>query len=166
VSAQLVHYSAEPLTALRDVPVQKVDEMDYFKPRGLWVSDDACENNWRWWCEAEGFRLDALAYAHDVAIKPDANILLLGSSNDIDEFTERWHIWPFPGPRHSRSYIDWPSLRSRYAGIVITPYIWERRLSMGSGPDAMWYYSWDCASGCIWDVSAIASATLRTTKEP
>jgi hypothetical protein len=58
-------------------------------------------------------------------------------------------------------WIAWDRLRERYQGLIVTPYIWERRLTMGNGPDAMWYYFWDCASGCIWDPAAIASVTPR-----
>jgi hypothetical protein len=25
----------------------------------------------------------------------------------------------------------------------------------------MWYYGWDCASGCIWDTSVIERVTLE-----
>lgn len=55
-----------------------------------------------------------------------------------------------PGmPRYE--YIDWASVCRAYQGIVISPYFWSRRM----GP--MWYYSWDCASGVIWDADAIES---------
>jgi hypothetical protein len=33
--------------------------------------------------------------------------------------------------------------------LLITPYIWSCRL------DFNWYYTWDCASGCFWDVSCL-----------
>jgi hypothetical protein len=41
--------------------------------------------------------------------------------------------------------IDWERLAKEYDGVEIAPYQWQRRLS-----DQRWYYSWDCASGCIW----------------
>lgn len=41
---------------------------------------------------------------------------------------------------------------ARYDGIVITPYVWSMRLDRS----AFWYYGWDCASGCIWNASAVA----------
>lgn len=31
------------------------------------------------------------------------------------------------------------------------PYQWECRLDR----DTFWYYSWDCASACIWNLQAV-----------
>ena len=47
--------------------------------------------------------------------------------------------------------IDWAEVASKYDGIIISPYQWSLRLDM----EMMWYYGWDCASGCIWNISAI-----------
>ena len=47
-------------------------------------------------------------------------------------------------------FIDWPKVAERYDGIIIAPYQWSRRLD---GP--MWYYGWDCASGCVWRARAV-----------
>ena len=59
---------------------------------------------------------------------------------------------------HLRDYgcIDWRLVAEEWQGIVIAPYLWERRFDS----DARWYYSWDCASGCIWDHRAIAAIEL------
>lgn len=168
---KLVHYSASPLwpIALTERIQQLGDDTDFMKPRGLWVSDDDCEDNWRTWCIAEDFHLECLNYAHDVELNPDADGLILRSAEDIDAFTDEYHFWPYPelAPPHyrSRMWIDWPRVRERYAGLIITPYIWSRRLSLGDTPDAMWYYGWDCASGCIWDTKAIASIKLRENSD-
>ncbi len=40
-----------------------------------------------------------------------------------------------------------------YQGIIIAPYCYSIRLDN----DCFWYYPWDCASGCIWDATAIAA---------
>lgn len=53
-------------------------------------------------------------------------------------------------------WIDWVKVKPLYDGIIITPYQWRCRLD----PDIFWYYSWDCASGCIWNLE-----TIETTKE-
>ncbi len=158
---KLVHYSAEPLGELRVIPQTLGDANDLFKPRGLWVSDDACEDNWRTWCEDEGFRLGDLVCVTDIMLKPDASVLVISTAEEIDAFTRRWAVHPFPG-NELNMFIDWPCVRTLYAGLIITPYIWSRRLSIRPGDlDAMWYYSWDCASGCIWDPAAIESVRLR-----
>lgn len=156
---QLVHYTDKPIGELVAYPQDRGTERDWFKPEGLWVSDDSCPDNWRAWCEGERFRVESLALAYEVTLKPDAEILVLRSTADIDAFTRRWAIHPVPGIT-SNMFIDWCGVRARHQGMIVTPYIWERRLSFGD-EDAMWYYSWDCASGCIWDPAAIASMVLR-----
>lgn len=52
--------------------------------------------------------------------------------------------------------IDWKKVTEEYQGIIISPYIWQRRLA----PHTMWYYGWDVASGCIWDTDAIEEVKL------
>ncbi|QBI98814.1 hypothetical protein SEA_BOBBY_184 [Mycobacterium phage Bobby] len=48
-------------------------------------------------------------------------------------------------------WIDWGKVAADYGGIIIAPYQWSRRM------DPHWYYTWDCASGCIWNLEAIES---------
>jgi hypothetical protein len=45
--------------------------------------------------------------------------------------------------------IDWVRVAAEYAGILIAPY--QRPVRH----EIMWYYTWDCASACIWDTSII-----------
>jgi hypothetical protein len=156
---RLVHYTDKPISALCVLPQDGSNQRDWFKPRGLWVSDDDCADNWRAWCEGERFSPERLALAYDIALAGDANVLVLRSVDDIDAFTRRWAVHPVPGFEFNM-FVDWSGVRAQYQGMIVTPYIWERRLSFGKD-DAMWYYSWDCASGCIWDPAAIASMTLR-----
>lgn len=150
---KLVHYSRLPITKLKRL---RNDARDLFKPRGLWVSDDDCEDNWHAWCESEGFRLDCLTHAHDVELKNNASIVILTSAHDIDSFSQEFcfknktPMWPFS--------LRWPAVTKKWQGIIITPYIWERRMFEGNTD---WYCGWDCASGCIWDPTAIASISLR-----
>lgn len=150
---QLAHYSAEPVTAIRSVEQL---ERPHFKPAGFWLSVDGNEDGWKEWCEGEEWGLERLACVHDVKLTPQANIFHLKSAADIDAFDVRFRS---PIARDfSYFMIDWRSVAATYQGIIIAPYIWERRLSLDG---ANWYYAWDCASGCIWDASAIESITLR-----
>ena len=41
---------------------------------------------------------------------------------------------------------EWDTLIGQYDGIEICPYLQQFRMS-----NSMWYYTWDVASGCIWD---------------
>jgi len=146
----LTHYSKKPLGKIRSVRQQR-DPSD--KPLGLWVSDDTEYGGeamgWPHWCEAESFALDRLRHRQVVSLAAPERLLWLGSVSEIDEFHRE-----FSEPL-VRTYrvIRWDRVAEKWAGIVITPYQWARRLD----GNARWYYGWDCASGCIWDPSVIAS---------
>lgn len=120
-----------------------------FKPRGLWVSVTG-PDDWRSWCEAESFNT-GWSHVYDVTLSPDANILHLTFASDLDRFTRDYG--------REGSYRDmeiaWHEVAELYDGLIIAPYQWTRRM------DLMWYYSWDCASGCIWNVNAIGSLSRR-----
>lgn len=147
---QLTHYSKKPLGKARSVRQQR-DPSD--KPTGLWVSDDAEYGGeamgWPHWCESESFALDRLRHRQVVSLAAPERLLWLGSVPEIDDFHREVSE---PVYRDYR-VIRWDRVAEKWAGIVITPYQWARRLD---GP-ARWYYGWDCASGCIWDASVIAS---------
>ena len=77
----------------------------------------------------------------------------------MDSFTSRYEFWKeWGGPSGNKwrdRCINWRAVAGDYAGLIITPYQWSRRLEPYS-----WYYGWDCASGCIWDPSAITDIKL------
>lgn len=111
-----------------------------------------------------------MRYEHEIQLTPSAKILYLHSADDLQEFTRKYgyslldEIYKAEGRQTYSSMrggrvtydgIRWHELTRKYHGIVITPYIWEERLG-----DLMWYYGWDCASGCIWNPRAIASISV------
>lgn len=55
--------------------------------------------------------------------------------------------------KHYVYYIDWDRVASKHDGIIIAPYCWQQRLK----DETFWYYSWDCASGCIWHPRAVTA---------
>ncbi|MCS6302349.1 MAG: hypothetical protein H8K07_01585 [Nitrospira sp.] len=139
---QLRHYSDRLLTKL-DARDQALGEM---KPAGLWCSVGRA---WEDWCRTEEFHLDGLQHVHEIVMRHEANLLHLRGTRAIDEFNARY------GQSHSSiALIDWPRVASNYGGIIIDPYCWERRLTY------LWYYSWDCASACIWDTGQVAEWRL------
>jgi hypothetical protein len=147
----LTHYSGEPIQRLRDHKgKQEVGD----KPRGLWVSVEG-EFGWKEWCEGEAFRLDRFSHVYNVKLKPDANIVTLRTPTDIDNFTQEFMVTP-KNRIMPYWFLDWPRISQLHQGILIYPYQWERRLH----EKTMWYYGWDCASGCIWDNTAIAELNL------
>lgn len=146
---RLIHYSAKLLTKLEPV---ELGTLHNGKPHGFWFSVEG-EDDWKSWCEAESFHLESLAYPHEVVLAPAANILRLTNAFDIDLFTEQ-----FSKPcewSSTRRDIDWLKVANIYQGIIIAPYIWQRRMS----EHTFWYYGWDCASGCVWDIRAVQSVT-------
>lgn len=146
---RLVHYSAKPISG----PVWSVDQVMVpdMKPRGFWVSVEGNNDGWKEWCESENYNLRSLQHIHEIKLRDDAEILWLRTAADIDRFTAEWMP---PNFRRASFYsIPWAPVAMTYQGIIIAPYIHERRLS----DVAKWYYTWDCASGCIWDAAAIKS---------
>lgn len=152
MTEQLVHYSDAPVLCTTSVD-QSSARMSIGKPCGLWVSVEGNGDGWRDWCISERFGLDRLTHVHDVELSPGADLLYLRGPASIDAFTKE-----FREPSETfYGGINWQRVADRWQGIVIAPYVWSRRLHDGS----FWYYSWDCASGCIWDATAIASIALR-----
>lgn len=147
---RLFHYAAEPVYHVESVPTERRGARHGFtfdgavgdKPVGLWISDDDDEWSWPAWCLAENFNLQKLRWRHAVTFASDARILYLCDADAIDKLTR---------DHGAGSWLDWRAICRDWQGIIITPYCWERRLA-----DTLWYYSWDCAGGCIWDAAAIA----------
>lgn len=147
----LIHYSKDPIDKVLHIE-EKKDGQGFMKPVGLWVSDEACTDNWRSWCIGNDFRLDHLAYPYKVDLFKDNNVLVLETSEALETFTKE-----FGNPIHQGSSmigIDWKKVERKYGGLIITPYQWDMRFEL------LWYYGWDCASGVIWDPKQIESFEL------
>jgi hypothetical protein len=132
---------------------QRMSDSPFAKPTGLWVSVNG-DDDWPSWCAAENFGHENLAFEHRIRLKQVNGVLHLSSAKEIDEFTDAFGTRSTPY-HHQISYrtpsIDWRQVAKTYAGIIISPYCWERRMS----DHTQWYYGWDCASGCIWHPMAI-----------
>jgi len=151
----LQHFSEKPLGEIRST--LQPDDPYQMKPKGLWISDES-NLGWSEWCREEDFGIERLACCHRIVLNPKADILLVETVEDIDIFTKAYMKPPLAeaGP-FLRSYcMDWVRVAKNFEGMIITPYLWDRRLSQ----EAFWYYSWDCASGCIWNATAIESVEL------
>ena len=80
----------------------------------------------------------------------------IGSSDQLYEFGQKNIYDPiYINKLKGIYYIDWSSTYKNYDGIVIAPYQWNCRYG-----DHIWYYTWDCASGCIWNIDAIEKIEL------
>lgn len=153
VSRRLIHYSDKPVSRVRSTPLSR-QEVSY-KPHGFWLSVEG-ENDWKEWCEGEQFRAIEEQLAYEIELAPSANILKISSVREIDSF----HSVYSSKISSRRENIDWRRVAENYDGIIIAPYIWERRLV---GDASGWYYPWDCASGCIWNNGAVAKVKQFTT---
>lgn len=152
----LTHYSKEHLI---QVYSQKPNHEDpYHKPNGLWVSVDG-EDDWLSWCKVEQFALEYLTHPTRIRLHDDARILHIQTADGVRRLLDK--IGGAPDidlgndtKPYRRNYAaNWPALRGDYQGIIIAPYQWECRLEQSCN----WYYTWDCASGCIWDAGAVAA---------
>jgi len=140
------HYWSEPFKFDNTRTYNQDDRGGYGKPRGFWLSVDG-PSDWKEWCESNEWRTEALAFRMPFVVSPDANVLMITNSDELVAFDAEYGTVDH-GFIHN---IDWPKVAERYDGIVIAPYIWPYRLA----PDFLWYYSWDCASGCFWNLQMI-----------
>ncbi len=141
------------------------------KPNGFWLD---VNEEWKQWCDAVEFRNDTLRYRHRVTILDKSRILFLREAEDIDEFTHKYRRDLFGDIQFLQSpedinkftheygsdlfgdikqqfsnYIAWGEVAEKHSGIVIAPYFRDK------SEIYLWYYGWNCASGCIWDTSVI-----------
>lgn len=145
---ELYHYHYNIISELNTISyLQSL----HFKPTGFWFSID---ESWKEWCEENEFKIKSLAYKHKVTLKETANILLLEEPEQLVRFTVHYRANYLP--TKIIDYIDWPRLATEYDGIIITPYQYSCRYE----PMVFWYYGWDCACGCIWNIDAVESIEL------
>lgn len=156
-----MHYSDEPVVFDRAKTYDQSDETHgHLKPVGLWVSVQG-EDDWPAWCRQEEFWPEGLEHPHRVILRDEANILRIDTPDGINGFHAKYaeenefnRMMARIGDdnfRRNQWPINWGKVATEYDGLIIAPYQWSRRL----GP--IWYYGWDCASGCIWNLEAIAS---------
>jgi len=155
---ELVHYSRVLLEFDRErTYAQQEPVSSYIKPVGFWVSDDT-EFGWKQWCESEEWNTESLKIRSGFAFAPGANVLHLTSVPQLLAFTAKYGVYPPKTYSGSAASINWPRVAREYDGILITPYQWEARLDHRTS----WFYGWDCASGCIWNLAALEQVTERT----
>jgi hypothetical protein len=148
----LRHYDSGPLELDRSW-AYAAGQRD--KPDGFWVSVEG-EQDWKSWCKQSGFYPRELQAEHVVTLGPGANILYLSTVAELDTFNKEYGLPNRDRHQYSFSvheYVDWRGLTLDYDGLIIAPYQYSRRMKFG------WYYGWDCASGCIWNLDAIESLT-------
>jgi hypothetical protein len=105
------------------------------------------KDDWQSWCKSEEFALDSFAYRSIIRLGSQERICWVDDPKKLDQrYGREASLSTF-----AQRGIDWQAVADDYAGCIIAPYNWEYRLNL------MWYYGWDCASGCIWDARVIES---------
>lgn len=147
---KLIHYGTSPVIDRRRTYVQSID----WKPNGLWLSDESGgEDTFGWSCFCADADMTMGSFVHEVDIDATASILILRTVEEVRTF-HKGYARRMASPYSRSQWIDWDAVAREWCGIIITPYLWEIRL------DNMmrWYQTWDCASGCVWDLSVIVDS--------
>lgn len=155
------HYSKREIYRLFHIEhLEEVQLYHYAKPQGFWISvEDDLEQGWNAWCKSENYCVDHLKYEHEVQLKPDCNILYCITEQQVFDLSRQF---PFKSKYYNEiKYVDWIKVKEKYQGIIIAPYQWQCRWAL----ETSWYYGWDCASGCIWDLNAVESIKLINITE-
>ena len=142
-----VHMSKNPIHKLKK---RHYTQISSDKPEGFWYGFG---DEWIDWTEMSGpERKGNYLYKVDI---DGSKILQIKDYSEIIEFTKEYMSDKqlMPGIIFS---IDWPRIELKYDGIEINPYIHQARLI----DKFIWYYSWDVASGCIWNLEKVKIALL------
>lgn len=151
---KLLHYSSDEISSLEHREYSQSELNWQAKPNGLWFSVEYGEDkgNWKEWCEAENYLIKNLSIVYEITLDESKNILYLKTSEEIFEFSKQYRLKTRGWDEEWDTYqINWSDIKSKYQGIIISPYQWDCRLSL----ESCWYYGWDCSSGCIWDLSCV-----------
>jgi hypothetical protein len=148
VTEILAHYSGLPIGDLQAI---EQPTHPWFKPSGFWLSVEGQGDGWKEWCEDNDFNLGNLRCRARLSLHAAAKILRLGTLAEIRNFSREYRSPD--ARRHDYGSIDWRRVAASFQGIIIAPHVCEAHFDFA----VLWYYCWDCASGCIWDPCAIAS---------
>jgi hypothetical protein len=138
-----IHMSKTPYELEQRTFAQKVT----VKPFGFWYGFGG---EWIDWCRSEMSSKWTGKYIYSVDIG-NINILRIKTHMELMQFNREYQ------PNDSSFYpalkdgeaIDWKKVVNKYDGIEINPYQSEARYQY------MWYYGWDVASGCVWNLNNV-----------
>jgi hypothetical protein len=152
----LEHYSPEQFTF--DSAREYKPRRSNFKPTGFWFSIKG-EHGWPDHCIQDQWNLEGLKFRYEVKITESANILHISTAAELLAFDREYGYESYPGEGYSSRAIEWSKITEKYDGIIISPYQWSLRM------EPFWYYSWDVASGCVWNLEAIESVELKKARK-
>ena len=142
----------------------KYKQNNTFKPTGFWYS---CKNSRIDWVTTENMGQFLHKYIYKIVLysksftnihNPDKNkILLIQSLKDFDTFNDKFKYRKNEIESRFKDEINWDMVSKYYSGIEIAPLLEKRRF-------VSWYYSWDVASGCIWNTDLIKKIEITHIK--
>jgi hypothetical protein len=153
---RFIHYSDLGIITKVQYPDDGPDHRGT-KPPGLWfsvVSQDGSDS-WKHWCEKNSRQLGT--YRTEIVFRPDARLLWLDDADVIGGLTNAFRYfpdcpdWQRSNPVYTRSAIRWERMAKKYDGVILTdPRCFEPQNK------GHWYFTWDCASGCVWSPTPVA----------
>jgi len=154
-SYELIHYTKSTVSALdlsRTYP-QTPEKLAFHTPNGLWVSVTGI-NDWERYCIKNNYRLNSLKSEFQIFPKPAAKILILYNKTTYEEFEAKYSYYADKTAPQEENYtlnlsIAWDRIITDYQGIIV-PTALKKLYNMG-----LWYDTWCCTSGCIWDLQAV-----------
>jgi hypothetical protein len=116
------------------------------KPSGFWYGFGS---EWIDWCRHEMPNWTG-KYIYGVDVD-NINILRITTHMELMQFSREYQsdVSDTGYRRDAGEAIDWKMVANKYDGIEINPYQFEARMQY------MWYYGWDIASGCVWNLKNV-----------
>ena len=133
-------FELEPRTFTQTVTV---------KPSGFWYGFGS---EWLDWTRNEMPEWTG-KYIYDIDTG-NTNVLQIKTNAEMLQFNSEYKADVYM--KDAGEAIDWKKVASKYGGIEINPYQYD---------DAMllWYYGWDIACGCVWNLSGVKLKLLTDT---
>jgi hypothetical protein len=88
---RLIHHDKQIITFDPDRLYPNRDHDQYFKPHGLWISDED-DYGWSHWCTGEQWGTETLVYEHLVELTWDNNVLFISTIEGLDKFHEQFKV--------------------------------------------------------------------------
>jgi hypothetical protein len=120
------------------------------KPKGLWYGfgtswiDFVRSEMPAWESDTKHVFKIEIDTSNILIIKDDESFLEFSDKYKDPEYEKKW-------PDIKIDKINWPEVAKEYKGIEFPVYFSKYRMNR----KYFWYYPWDVASGCIWDLSAV-----------
>ena len=132
-------------------PEYKYPTYKYNKPNGFWLATDG---SWREYTDNTfGDRHRWARYEAEFTVDLERCLVIA----DTEGFVAFDKKYVGQDGFISTSFPNWEQVAEEYAGIVIHPH--QGWIGMATSSLAMWYYGWDCACACIWDLSVVKEVT-------